>query len=1315
MKNQNKKTSGQRGSGPAERGNGILRKIFEIGIVITMSVGLLIGFAEAGSLTPSASPAATMQTLQTIYDSIAGTFDSSGVSASSTGSLIANVKYISNNLFWASSSGSIYYTGGGTVGIGTSKPSSTLSVVSANAGSSTFQLVGFLNQTANLLTISSSTGQQFFTVSPMGVASSSEFRSPSSTIGTLAVTTCTGCGGFSAGVDTQVLYGILGGNASSSLTFTFSSSTGVLTVGSSSLTNVSSTNLDIATRFNFAAASSSGNLTVGGSFQSNASQNTFGNVSSTNQDVATRFNFAAASSSGNVTLGGANTQILNQLTFANSSSTNLDVATRFNFAAASSSGNLTVGGSFQSNASQNTLGNVSSTNLDIATRLNFSAASGTGNVTLTGANTQITNQLTFANASSTNLDVATRFNFAAASSTGNLTIGGIFQSNAGQTTLASVSSTNVYAGGYLFVKGNTNQTQNLLTLSSSTNQLFFTISPMGVVSSTEFRSPSSTIGTLAVTTCTGCGTSFTGVDTQVLFGILGGSASSSNTFLFSSSTGVLTVGSSSLTNVSSTNLDIATRFNFAAASSSGNLTVGGSFQSNASQNTFGNVSSTNQDVATRFTAANVSSTNLSISGYGLFPTLYGTTAIGFGSAVTTSTSLVFAQGTQVASTTLNIRGFANQDAPLLFVSTSTGAPLVTITGNGQLLIATSTAQTSSTLFTIATTTNIFTVLDNGNVGIFTSSTAPVDRLSIQGAPIAAATRAMLNLGNLALSGGSANGTFIGANPASFSGDFMNFQVANTNRLKVNYNGGQVAFTNASQGNTFLFFGGGGSSSGYLEKLDMNSNFTLGTGGIAQILLVGGTSNGIFAPTSGSGVLNNIEIQTGITQTATASGIVRGIYVNPTLTSAANYRSIEVASTTMTLASSSANNQVWNLINPPILSEASSSKYITASTFTIAGNPNPTSTIKIGMSLASSTALAIQGIQVSSTTNAYSLYIDAPWGASSTNAALVVSSGTVGIGTVFPTSTLHVQGQTNQNNQIFSVSSSTGQIFFTVGPMGVASSSEIYLSSSTLTNVLNCNGATNALGTDVNGKIQCDAGVSDARLKKDITSLSDGLSLLDSLNPVSYYWKDPAHVYGRDTAMQFGLIAQDLLQTAPFLVVTSTPTVLTPDMTYGVNYTSLFAPIIKAIQQLDLRTKSNAAFTAGSLAESAGDFAGTLQSALHKLGVSIADGVLTIREIIADKLTAKKLCLDDVCITKNELKSILDKANTPAAPGATSNVIAAPPAQSPEPPQPAPQDVQPTSTEPTAPTPPASQPTNASGASTSTSPVPDTSTSGTGNQ
>ena len=56
----------------------------------------------------------------------------------------------------------------------------------------------------------------------------------------------------------------------------------------------------------------------------------------------------------------------------------------------------------------------------------------------------------------------------------------------------------------------------------------------------------------------------------------------------------------------------------------------------------------------------------------------------------------------------------------------------------------------------------------------------------------------------------------------------------------------------------------------------------------------GLSRG-FNPTSGSGIYNVIQINPTINQTGGASGASRGLYINPTLTSAFDFRAIEVAS------------------------------------------------------------------------------------------------------------------------------------------------------------------------------------------------------------------------------------------------------------------------------------------------------------------------------------------------------------------------------------------------------------------------------------
>ena len=70
-------------------------------IVVIVSVVVVISLVrvvQAGSLTPIALPVATMNTLQDVYNALAGTFDSSSVVASSTGNAIALSRCIMQKL-----------------------------------------------------------------------------------------------------------------------------------------------------------------------------------------------------------------------------------------------------------------------------------------------------------------------------------------------------------------------------------------------------------------------------------------------------------------------------------------------------------------------------------------------------------------------------------------------------------------------------------------------------------------------------------------------------------------------------------------------------------------------------------------------------------------------------------------------------------------------------------------------------------------------------------------------------------------------------------------------------------------------------------------------------------------------------------------------------------------------------------------------------------------------------------------------------------------------------------------------------------------
>lgn len=94
---------------------------------------------------------------------------------------------------------------------------------------------------------------------------------------------------------------------------------------------------------------------------------------------------------------------------------------------------------------------------------------------------------------------------------------------------------------------------------------------------------------------------------------------------------------------------------------------------------------------------------------------------------------------------------------------------------------------------------------------------------------------------------------------------------------------------------------------------------------------------------------------------------------------------------------------------------------------------------------------------------------------------------------------------------------------------------------------------------VNGTIN----TSDARLKKDVAASNLGLEFVNALRPVSYKWKDG------EQSVHYGLIAQETERTIRSMGADSAGIVDYDKESdrYGVRYTELISPIIKAVQEL----------------------------------------------------------------------------------------------------------------------------------------------------
>ena len=95
--------------------------------------------------------------------------------------------------------------------------------------------------------------------------------------------------------------------------------------------------------------------------------------------------------------------------------------------------------------------------------------------------------------------------------------------------------------------------------------------------------------------------------------------------------------------------------------------------------------------------------------------------------------------------------------------------------------------------------------------------------------------------------------------------------------------------------------------------------------------------------------------------------------------------------------------------------------------------------------------------------------------------------------------------------------------------------------------------------------------SDKNLKKNINPTELGLDFINQLNPVTYEWKNK-----KDNKKSHGLIAQEVEETMNNLNMSKNEYSLInydeSNNKYGINYSELIGPLIKAIQELSNENK-----------------------------------------------------------------------------------------------------------------------------------------------
>lgn len=170
-------------------------------------------------------------------------------------------------------------------------------------------------------------------------------------------------------------------------------------------------------------------------------------------------------------------------------------------------------------------------------------------------------------------------------------------------------------------------------------------------------------------------------------------------------------------------------------------------------------------------------------------------------------------------------------------------------------------------------------------------------------------------------------------------------------------------------------------------------------------------------------------------------------------------------------------------------------------------------------------------------------------------------------------------------------------------------------------------------------------LSDRRLKENIVDTSLSLSDLMKVHIRDFNWKND-----KNKKLSHGVIAQELAEVYPGAV--SIPDPANPDGLWQVDYSRLSPLIIKAVQDqqieiLDLQLKSGYQFDSNTASSSIADlFMKFISNETDK----VIGGIVTIKDAIIDKITAKeiktdKLCVGETCITEEQFKQIFNNQNT----------------------------------------------------------------------
>ena len=407
---------------------------------------------------------------------------------------------------------------------------------------------------------------------------------------------------------------------------------------------------------------------------------------------------------------------------------------------------------------------------------------------------------------------------------------------------------------------------------------------------------------------------------------------------------------------------------------------------------------------------------------------FNTTANIFNIATASSTNSIFSVfgngnvgiGTTTPSSILSVQGVANfAIATSTFYSTG-GINLI---GGGcfsinSVCVGGGGVSGSSASSTLLADFNTWTNVQKFSGGIFSAASSTIGNgtqaggLTIFGS--ATTTGTAYFAGNVGI-GSSSPSAALSFAASTVKAGGISFGDANANLYRTGSNAIKTDGTfTAGQGITSTSIGGtlSGSVAGGINLQITGGNIAGTSGDTSFMALTGG---GAFSPSTGSGTYEILNVGNGqsttplsVNQTGSATGISRGIYINPTITKAADFRAFETIGYTYNLgAGATPTTAFGSLFNPYVLASTTAGTIANAQMVTINGAPIAATNVTIS----TSTALAIIASSTTAggtVTNGIGLMVQAPTGATNNYSALFLG-GNVGIGTTSPSWLFTVQG------------------------------------------------------------------------------------------------------------------------------------------------------------------------------------------------------------------------------------------------------------------------------------------------------------------